>query len=78
MNVSGELLERVRGTLAAQGSEPTPARVAAALRADGEVFGDSTVLAVVEELRRESLGAGPLDGLLAEPGITDILVNCPN
>lgn len=78
MNVSGELLERVRGTLAAQGSEPTPARVAAALRADGEVFGDSTVLAVVEELRRESLGAGPLDGLLAEPGITDILVNGPN
>jgi pilus assembly protein CpaF len=78
MNVPGELLERVRGTLAAQGSEPTPARVAAALRADGEVFGDSTVLAVVEELRRESLGAGPLDGLLAEPGITDILVNGPN
>ncbi|HET6296832.1 MAG TPA: TadA family conjugal transfer-associated ATPase [Kribbella sp.] len=78
MNVPAELLERVRGTLASQGSEPTPARVAAALRADGGVFGDSTVLAVVAALRREALGAGPLDGLLSEPGITDILVNGPN
>lgn len=78
MNVPGDLLERVRGILAAQGSEPTPARVAAALRSDGGVFGDSTVLAVVAALRREALGAGPLDGLLSEPGITDILVNGPN
>lgn len=78
MNVPADLLERVRGILAAQGSEPTPARVAAALRADGAVFGDSTVLAVVAALRREALGAGPLDGLLSEPGITDILVNGPN
>src|SRR3954451_24785406 len=36
------------------------------------------VLAVVAALRREALGAGPLDGLLSEPGITDILVNGPN
>jgi pilus assembly protein CpaF len=77
MNVPTELLERVRGTLAAQGSSPTPARVAAALRADGGVFGDSTVLAVVAALRREALGAGPLDELLPEPGVTDILVNGP-
>jgi pilus assembly protein CpaF len=77
-SVPADLLERVRGTLAAQGSEPTPARVAAALRVDGAVFGDSTVLAVVAALRREALGAGPLDGLLSEPGITDILVNGPN
>jgi pilus assembly protein CpaF len=78
MNVPMELVERVRGTLAAQGSEPTPARVAAALRADGGIFGDSTVLAVVAALRREALGAGPLDALLSEPGITDILVNGAN
>ncbi|TCN39157.1 pilus assembly protein CpaF [Kribbella orskensis] len=78
VSVPADLLERVRGTLAAQGSEPTPARVAAALRVDGAVFGDSTVLAVVAALRREALGAGPLDGLLSEPGVTDILVNGPN
>lgn len=78
MNVPTDLLERVRGTLAARGADPTPAEVAAALRAGGGVFGDSTVLAVVAALRGEALGAGPLDGLLAEPGITDVLVNGPN
>ncbi|WBQ04914.1 TadA family conjugal transfer-associated ATPase [Kribbella sp. CA-293567] len=78
MNISTDLLERVRTTLAAHGAEPTAARVAAVLRADGHLFGDSTVLAVMEALRRDALGAGPLDGLLTEPGITDILVNGPN
>jgi pilus assembly protein CpaF len=78
MKVSDEVLDRVRNTLATQGSEPTPARVAAALRADRGVLGDATVLAVVEALRREALGAGPLDGLLTEPGISDVLVNGPN
>lgn len=73
-----ELVERVRTTLAAEGSSPTPARVAAALRAEGRVVGDATVLAVVEALRRESSGAGPLDVLLTEPGITDVLVNGPD
>ncbi|MEU4288963.1 TadA family conjugal transfer-associated ATPase [Kribbella sp. NPDC026596] len=76
--VSAELLDRVRGTLALTGAKPTPAHVAAALRADGTVCGDAMVLAVVTALRREALGAGPLDSLLAEPGITDILVNGPD
>ncbi|WP_405063730.1 TadA family conjugal transfer-associated ATPase [Kribbella sp. NBC_01505] len=78
MIISAELLNEVRGRLAVSGGEPTPARVAAALRADGGVYGDSMVLAVVAALRREALGAGPLDSLLAEPGITDILVNGPD
>jgi pilus assembly protein CpaF len=76
--VPGELLDRVRGTLAITGAKPTPAHVAAALRADGTVCGDAMVLAVVTALRREALGAGPLDTLLAEPGVTDILVNGPD
>jgi pilus assembly protein CpaF len=78
VSVPAELLDRVRGALAARGADPTPAEVAAALRSDGGVFGDSTVLAVVAALRREALGAGPLDGLLSEPGITDVLVNGPD
>jgi len=76
--VPADLLDRVRGTLALTGAEPTPVHVAAALRADGTVCGDSMVLAVVTALRREALGAGPLDSLLAEPGVTDILVNGPD
>jgi pilus assembly protein CpaF len=78
MTVSPELLERVRRTLAEKGSEPTPALVASALRANGTLVGDSIVLAVVAALHREAMGAGPLDGLLSESGVTDILVNGPN
>ncbi|MFF1817432.1 TadA family conjugal transfer-associated ATPase [Kribbella sp. NPDC058245] len=78
MIISREFLDRVRARLAVSGGEPTPARVAAALRADGGVYGDATVLAVVAALHREALGVGPLDSLLAEPGITDILVNGPD
>ncbi|MEV0287135.1 MULTISPECIES: TadA family conjugal transfer-associated ATPase [unclassified Kribbella] len=78
MSASAVLIDRVRATLAVTGAEPTPARVAAALRADGGVYGDAIVLAVVAALRREALGAGPLDSLLSEPGITDILVNGPD
>ncbi|MGW6196066.1 TadA family conjugal transfer-associated ATPase [Kribbella sp. NPDC055110] len=76
--VPAGLLDRVRSTLALTGAEPTPVHVAAALRADGTICGDAMVLAVVTALRREALGAGPLDSLLAEPGVTDILVNGPD
>jgi pilus assembly protein CpaF len=36
------------------------------------------VLAVLGELRRELRGAGPLEALLADPGVTDVLVNGPD
>jgi pilus assembly protein CpaF len=41
------------------------------------VLGDTAVLGVVRALRSEMVGAGPLEPLLAEPGITDVLVNGP-
>ena len=75
--VSTDLLERVRGVLASQGAPPTPARVAMALRTQGVVHGDAEVLAVVDALRRDTLGAGPLEPLLRLPGVTDVLVNGP-
>ncbi|MBM7783442.1 TadA family conjugal transfer-associated ATPase [Tenggerimyces flavus] len=71
------LLERVRTALASDNSEPTPARVAAVLRQEGRLLGDTAVLGVVDALRREIAGAGPLDPLLAEPGVTDVLVHGP-
>ncbi|MBB4934694.1 pilus assembly protein CpaF [Lipingzhangella halophila] len=72
------LLEAVRARLAREGAEPSPARVAAALRAEGGVLGDAEILAIVRLLRADLTGAGPLDPLLAEPRITDILVNGPS
>jgi len=74
----GALLDRVRARLAADGHSATPANVAAALRREGRVLGDAVVLDVVGRLRSELAGAGPLDPLLLEPGVTDVLVNAPD
>jgi pilus assembly protein CpaF len=73
-----DLVDRVRARLAASGGDPTPARVAAALRADGGILGDTVVLGVVRALRSEIVGAGPLEPLLRDPSITDVLVNAPD
>jgi pilus assembly protein CpaF len=76
--MSAALLDAVRLHLAEYGGEPTPARVATALRAQGRLLGDSEVLGVVAALRSELVGAGPLEPLLADPDVTDILVNAPD
>lgn len=74
-SASTELVERVRRRLAGSAAEPTAQSVARALQEEPGVHDAGTVLAVVDVLRRESAGAGPLDVLLAEPGVTDVLVN---
>ncbi len=71
------LVDEVRRRLAAEPGALTPHRVADALRAAGRPVGDATVLAVYEWLRREVVGAGPLEPLLGLPGVTDVLVNGP-
>ncbi len=71
------LVEEVRSRLARSEGELTPQRVAEALRAAGRPVGDATVLAVHEALRRDVIGAGPLDPLLQLSGVTDVLVNGP-
>jgi pilus assembly protein CpaF len=73
--VSGDLLERVRHSLADDGAEPTPTHVAAALRAEGRLLGHADILELVDVLRRDTYGAGPLDALLREPEVTDVVVN---
>ncbi|MET9604053.1 TadA family conjugal transfer-associated ATPase [Streptomyces sp. NPDC006512] len=76
--MSAVLLDAVRQHLAESGGEPTPARVAAALRAQGRLLGDAEVLGVAAELRSELVGAGPLERLLADPEVTDVLVAAPD
>lgn len=76
--VGGALLDAVRARLAESGAEPTPARVAAALRAQGRLLGDTEVLGAAEELRCELVGTGPLEPLLADPSVTDVLVSGPD
>lgn len=72
---SPALVERVRAELASSPGAVTPGRVAAAVRATGTVLGDAGLLDLVDALRAELVGAGPLEPLLADPDVTDVLVN---
>ncbi|MFZ0530951.1 MAG: TadA family conjugal transfer-associated ATPase [Propionicimonas sp.] len=71
-------LEAVRVHLGRLGQQPGPVEVGAALRSLGMLVSDSTVRATVAALRRDSVGAGALEPLLALPGVTDVLVNGPD
>ncbi len=75
MRIETDLVEEVRERLARESGDVTPHRVAEALRSSGRPVGDATVLAVHEALRRDVVGAGPLEPLLREPDVTDVLVN---
>ncbi|MFE0517225.1 secretion protein, partial [Streptomyces sp. NPDC058964] len=72
------MLDGVRRWLAERGAEPTPARVAQALREQGRVLGDAEILAAAGKLRSELVGSGPLEPLLADPSVTDVLVSAPD
>ncbi len=76
--VDRQLLDEVRDRLARDGGAVTPAAVADALRATRGLITDAVVLDVLDALRRDSLGAGPLDPLLSLDGVTDVLVNGPD
>lgn len=71
------LLERVRARLIRGAADPSPARVAEALRDEGLVLGDATLMALVATLRSELAGAGPLERLLHDEDVSDVLVNGP-
>jgi len=83
-SMSGDLgteavaLYLIRDRLVGFGRQYTPADVATAMRAEGLAVSDAAVLDAMELLRRHSVGAGPLEPLLRQPGVTDILVNGPD
>jgi pilus assembly protein CpaF len=61
----------------AEGGAPTPAAVVTAVRAEPRTaaLGDATVLRLAERVHSDLVGAGPLTPLLADPTVTDVLVN---
>jgi pilus assembly protein CpaF len=69
---------RVTEALARSGEPPSAAAVTAALRHEGVVLGGAGVLALVAEVRAELTGFGPLEPLLADAEISDVLVNGPD
>ena len=58
-----------------QGRAPTPILVAQVLDGEAVVLGEAGVLRARTELAAHVLGAGPLEPLLADPQVTDVLVN---
>jgi len=72
-----DVAERVRWQFAADGVEATPAAVVTAVRREptAAVLGDSAVLRLADRVHDQLVGAGPLGPLLADPSITDVLVN---
>ncbi|MGB3303978.1 TadA family conjugal transfer-associated ATPase [Gordonia sp. (in: high G+C Gram-positive bacteria)] len=77
------LLDRVRQRLAADthgtAAAPDPATIAEAIRAEsGGLLGDTDLLAALRYLQTEMVGVGRLEGLLADPAVTDVLVVGPD
>lgn len=77
--VDKALLARVRDRLAREGGEPDTARVAAAMRREvGGWRADADLLPVLRLIQSEIGGAGPLESLLRDERVTDILLNAPD
>ncbi len=71
-----QLAERVRHRLARSGQTATPAAIVSAVRQEySGALGDSALLTLADGLRRDLTGAGPLEPVLADPLVTDVLVN---
>jgi pilus assembly protein CpaF len=75
--LDGALVTRVTERLALAGEQPTTTAVTAALRQEGAVLGSSGILALAAEVRSELTGFGPLETLLADDQVSDVLVNGP-
>ncbi|MEU6202327.1 TadA family conjugal transfer-associated ATPase [Micromonospora musae] len=73
----GGLPARVRQRMASSATPVTPAAIVSAVRAEptAAVLGDTAVLRMADRVRDELVGAGPLAPLLADPEVTDVLVN---
>lgn len=69
------VLTEVRGTLAESSVLDEPHDVATAVARAGAGLGHGAALAARTRVRAELLGAGPLQALLEDPGVTDVLVN---
>ncbi len=63
------LVEAVRNRLVASGVPVSPSSVAAALRAEGGLLGDTEVLSMTRRLAADLSGAGPLEELMTS-GVT--------
>jgi len=78
IGVPDDVVGRVRASLAARGVAVTDSAVVAVLAEHGVVRSQHEVLGLAAALRAELVGAGPLEPLLRDPQVTDVLVNGPD
>ncbi|MEU7588770.1 TadA family conjugal transfer-associated ATPase [Micromonospora sp. NPDC049230] len=71
------LAARVRQRIAAATTPVTAAAIVSAVRAEptAAVLGDNALLRIADRVHHDLIGAGPLAPLLADPEVTDVLVN---
>lgn len=77
MSAPDAVVDRVRRRLAAEGWAATALSVTEALRSEGLVLPESSIVEVVRSLRTEIAGLGVLESLVTTEGVTDVLVNGP-
>jgi pilus assembly protein CpaF len=74
----GALVDRVRQRLIVDGAAAGLAQLRDALGAERALLADDVELAgLAQALSAELVGAGPLQALLADPAVTDVMVNGP-
>lgn len=72
------LLDKLRGIVAAEPElVADTAALARRIRAEAGVISDGDVLDLLRRLRHDSLGLGVLEPILAQPGLSDVVVNGP-
>lgn len=82
--IDAALVERIRGHVAAEvGSRAVDtarvrSSVAAALRSEGVTLGGPDFAVLVRDIADHVTGLGPLEALLRQPGVTDVMVNGPD
>lgn len=69
------VVEKVQRIIATKETPPTSAEIASLIREQAGVISNEDIVMVLRRLRSDSVGVGPLESLLALPGVTDVLVN---
>lgn len=72
------MVSEVRQAVLAEQLPLTGARLAAAVQSTGKLLGSAGTLRTVDRVQAELQGLGPLQHLVADPAVTDILVNGPD
>lgn len=73
--INEKLLARVRDQLATAEGEITELEISQALRNSGALESGSELLALARNIKSALVGYGPLEQIMTQPGITDVLIH---